>query len=117
MKYFAIATILAVSAIKTQGKQNQYPAKWFEKVDPKLAFDWEILPQAAKKGEVILSKRTELGQFSNFWKTPFRFRGQSYASMEGFWQGMKFPDPQLSCLLYTSPSPRDKRQSRMPSSA
>ena len=29
------------------------------------------------------------------------------------------PDPQKreSCLLYTSPSPRDKRQSRMPSSA
>ena len=26
-------------------------------------------------------------------------------------------DPQKSCLLYTSPSPRDKRQSRMPSSA
>ena len=24
---------------------------------------------------------------------------------------------QYSCLLYTSPSPRDKRQSRMPSSA
>ena len=26
-------------------------------------------------------------------------------------------DRQQSCLLYTSPSPRDKRQSRMPSSA
>ena len=26
-------------------------------------------------------------------------------------------DKQLRCLLYTSPSPRDKRQSRMPSSA
>ena len=26
-------------------------------------------------------------------------------------------DENLSCLLYTSPSPRDKRQSRMPSSA
>ena len=26
-------------------------------------------------------------------------------------------DPSISCLLYTSPSPRDKRQSRMPSSA
>ena len=25
--------------------------------------------------------------------------------------------PYLVCLLYTSPSPRDKRQSRMPSSA
>ena len=29
-----------------------------------------------------------------------------------------FQTPQtLTCLLYTSPSPRDKRQSRMPSSA
>ena len=27
------------------------------------------------------------------------------------------PDPDSPCLLYTSPSPRDKRQSRMPSSA
>ena len=26
-------------------------------------------------------------------------------------------DPSYACLLYTSPSPRDKRQSRMPSSA
>ena len=26
-------------------------------------------------------------------------------------------DPCIVCLLYTSPSPRDKRQSRMPSSA
>ena len=25
--------------------------------------------------------------------------------------------PDIICLLYTSPSPRDKRQSRMPSSA
>ena len=28
-----------------------------------------------------------------------------------------WPRPPLPCLLYTSPSPRDKRQSRMPSSA
>ena len=27
------------------------------------------------------------------------------------------PPPPEACLLYTSPSPRDKRQSRMPSSA
>ena len=27
------------------------------------------------------------------------------------------PDARIICLLYTSPSPRDKRQSRMPSSA
>ena len=29
----------------------------------------------------------------------------------------KFKTEYLDCLLYTSPSPRDKRQSRMPSSA
>ena len=31
--------------------------------------------------------------------------------------GSLHPDPVEGCLLYTSPSPRDKRQSRMPSSA
>ena len=48
----------------------------------------------------------------------------------GFFDGIKIPkklltpkvmgvvkDPSTDCLLYTSPSPRDKRQSRMPSSA
>eukprot|EP01015_Nassula_variabilis_P011249 TRINITY_DN19121_c0_g1_i1.p1 TRINITY_DN19121_c0_g1~~TRINITY_DN19121_c0_g1_i1.p1 ORF type:complete len:104 (-),score=32.39 TRINITY_DN19121_c0_g1_i1:10-321(-) len=29
----------------------------------------------------------------------------------------KFIDEQLHCLLYTSPSPRDRQKSRMPSSA
>ena len=29
----------------------------------------------------------------------------------------KYEQPNWVCLLYTSPSPRDKRQSRMPSSA
>ena len=32
-------------------------------------------------------------------------------------QAYAFPKQYMSCLLYTSPSPRDKRQSRMPSSA
>ena len=37
-----------------------------------------------------------------------------------WWEGELFsgkPDWNKFCLLYTSPSPRDKRQSRMPSSA
>ena len=53
---------------------------------------WEILPQAAQPGEVILSKRNELGLLSNFAPTPFTFRGQRYASLEGFWQMMKYPE-------------------------
>ena len=33
------------------------------------------------------------------------------------WAGTRDKAQLLPCLLYTSPSPRDKRQSRMPSSA
>ena len=33
------------------------------------------------------------------------------------WQDRRTADLCKACLLYTSPSPRDKRQSRMPSSA
>src|SRR5208283_2908942 len=53
---------------------------------------WEILPQAAKPGEVIVSKRNELGILSNFAATPFTYRGQRYASVEGFWQMMLYPE-------------------------
>jgi hypothetical protein len=53
---------------------------------------WEILPQEARPGEVILSKRHELGLLSNFAPTPFTFRGKRYASLEGFWQMMLYPE-------------------------
>lgn len=52
--------------------------------------DWEILPQAAGPGEVIVSRRHELGLLSNFAATPFVFRGTRYASVEGFWQVMLY---------------------------
>ncbi|HUQ90361.1 MAG TPA: NADAR family protein [Bryobacteraceae bacterium] len=51
-----------------------------------------MLPQAAKPPEVIVSKRHELGILSNFAATPFLFRGQRYASVEGFWQMMLYPE-------------------------
>ncbi|MBC7457686.1 MAG: NADAR family protein, partial [Bdellovibrionaceae bacterium] len=44
------------------------------------------------KGEVILSKRNELGQFSNLAAAPFVMDGIKYASVEGLWQGMKYPE-------------------------
>ncbi|HVS20996.1 MAG TPA: hypothetical protein VHD88_04070 [Pyrinomonadaceae bacterium] len=63
--------------------------------------DWEILPQEAGPGEVILSRRNELGLLSNFAPTPFVFHGKRYASLEGFWQMMKYPegpnDPRAKC--------------------
>ena len=41
---------------------------------------------------MILSKRNELGLLSNFAATPFTFRGKRYASLEGFWQMMLYPE-------------------------
>jgi predicted NAD-dependent protein-ADP-ribosyltransferase YbiA (DUF1768 family) len=54
--------------------------------------DWEILPQEAGPGDVIASKRHELGLLSNFAATPFTLYGKRYASVEGFWQMMLYPE-------------------------
>lgn len=72
--------------------RGRYPARWWVAVPPESAATWEILPQAAGPGEVIVSKRNELGLLSNFAATPFTFRGRRYASVEGFWQMMLYPE-------------------------
>jgi hypothetical protein len=71
---------------------DRYPTHWWTPVSRDGAPDWEILPQEAGPGEVILSKRHELGLLSNFAATPFVFRGKHYASLEGFWQMMLYPE-------------------------
>ena len=88
---------LAICSCRTAGRQSPepvttYPAHWWQPVPAEGAPAWEILPQAAAPGEVILSKRNELGVLSNFAATPFTFRGKRYASVEGFWQMMKYPE-------------------------
>ena len=94
----ASVTILLVPLLKVSSVSQviphdpRYPAHWWTPViDPKKP-DWEILPQEAGPGEVILSKRHELGLLSNFAPTPFVFHGKHYASLEGFWQMMKYPE-------------------------
>ena len=42
---------------------------------------------------------------------------QEYLKKTGILRDPSISNTNNSCLLYTSPSPRDKRQSRMPSSA
>lgn len=69
-----------------------YPMLWFAPINDPKKPDWEILPQEAMAGEVILSKRNELGILSNFAATPFELYGKRYASVEGFWQMMLFPE-------------------------
>ena len=65
--------------------------------------DWPTIPQLYVKGEFvggcdIITEMTLSGELD----TLFDDNGVGYDK---------------DCLLYTSPSPRDKRQSRMPSSA
>jgi predicted NAD-dependent protein-ADP-ribosyltransferase YbiA (DUF1768 family) len=86
-----IASLLAVSAGSAQ-QAPRYPPHWWTPAPTEGAPAWEILPQAAKPGEVILSKRNELGLLSNFAPTPFTYRGRRYASLEGFWQMMLYPE-------------------------
>lgn len=73
-------------------RDPRYPAHWWTPVPTEGSPDWEILPQAAGPDEVILSKRNELGILSNFAATPFAYRGKRYASLEGFWQMMLYPE-------------------------
>lgn len=74
---------------------ESYPREWWIEIPREEAASWEILPQDAKPGEVILSKRTELGIFSNFGATPFVLDGKYFASVEGLWQSIKYPDPTI----------------------
>ena len=62
-----IFIVLSLSACKGPVKSDPpttlatYPAIWFAPINDPNKPDWEILPQEAKAGEVILSKRNELG--------------------------------------------------------
>jgi hypothetical protein len=80
------------STTELPAARANYPAHWWTPEPTNGVPAWEILPQAAGPGEVILSKRNELGLLSNFAATPFTFRGKRYASLEGFWQMMKYPE-------------------------
>jgi hypothetical protein len=82
----------AASAVDLLAARARYPAHWWAEVSREAAPAWEILPQEAGPGEVIVSKRHELGLLSNFASTPFTFHDKPYASVEGFWQTMLYPE-------------------------
>lgn len=71
-----------------------YPDVWWQPVPADQVSSWEIPPQAADraKGEVVLSKRNELGQFSNLQAAAFTLDGDRYASVEALWQSLKYPE-------------------------
>lgn len=82
----------AASSYQEISRAPRYPKHWWTPAPTENKPVWEILPQEAGPGEVILSKRNELGLLSNFSATPFTYRGKRYASLEGFWQMMLYPE-------------------------
>ena len=90
-------------------------------VEPKTALEnfikKGIIPpvedEVAQQHHAILVDKMEAAgyenyEFSNFGKPNFHSRNNT-----AYWEGKRY----IGCLLYTSPSPRDQRGSRMPSSA
>ena len=71
----------------------------------------DSLPKNEKIEFNLINKVLTKKEVSNLIDIVYRFCGQK--------ETVLFADSvmQIGCLLYTSPSPRDKRQSRMPSSA
>ena len=71
--------------------------------------------------EVIRNKRllTLLDEVDDDAFVLLKAYGDSYgAGNRDAWENVKRPaTPHMGCLLYTSPSPRDRTRSRMPSSA
>ena len=57
--------------------------------------------------------------WEDFWHSPEKFGTWYSTDFEKVWKEMDQIEPltPITCLLYTSPSPRDLSTSRMPSSA
>jgi predicted NAD-dependent protein-ADP-ribosyltransferase YbiA (DUF1768 family) len=96
LKILFVSLLLTAGCVATGQKTtgDNYPDIWWKEVPKDQLAGWEIPPQAAdrSKGEVILSKRNELGKLSNFHPAPFELDGIRYASIEGLWQSMKYPE-------------------------
>ena len=69
-------------------------------------------PYCGAAKALLKSKNVEIEEF-DIWKDPAKAKEMLQRT-----NGKRtIPQMFIGCLLYTSPSPRDKRQSRMPSSA
>ena len=69
--------------------------------------DFELSTKKKKLGKVVIRQNP----FKKLEETPLSIQKLSKEEI------VAYPGGNNDCLLYTSPSPRDKRQSRMPSSA
>ena len=83
-----------------------------------MAGDLQHIHDPAKAEEFVRSLGLQVGGAGHPFVGDWGTKGL-YAYSTGQYSGIAYfgTGGHESCLLYTSPSPRDKRQSRMPSSA
>ena len=77
------------------------------------------MPEIKARG-ILLDIEGTTSSISFVYDVMFPYVRQNVESfLDSSWDDVPVQEclPLLACLLYTSPSPRDKRQSRMPSSA
>ena len=84
---------------------------WYSYHEPLLAPAAQVV--GAKPSEVALMNSLT----TNLHLLMVSFYRPSGARRKILIEGSAFPSDRYACLLYTSPSPRDQRGSRMPSSA
>ena len=89
---------------KIDAKITGYQVKTAEMDEPRIATPEESAEQL-KKAEVVRMHESV--------QRPDMLVGSTYKVKTPVTEHAMY----ITCLLYTSPSPRDKRQSRMPSSA
>ena len=89
-------------------------------IEPMLTNQWYVrmakLAEAAI--ELVQSKKISFipSQYQNMYFSWMR-NIQDWCISRQLWWGHRIPSWHDNCLLYTSPSPRDRQKSRMPSSA
>lgn len=91
----SIIGLFLIGCVSSQHtRHDEFPDIWWKPLAHDQMASWEIPPQAAdrSKNEVILSKRNELGQFSNLQEAAFELDGDKYSSLEGLWQSLKYPE-------------------------
>ena len=80
---------------------------------PEEDLDWSLVYPELASGQANTGKKGKKGA-----EEPKDAEGILSKKLDEMLKGAKIDSELMtSCLLYTSPSPRDKRQSRMPSSA
>ncbi len=93
MKFNLTKIFIFTFCLCAQSAFASHPNHWWATISDDQVPSWEILPDAGELGKtLILSKRNELGILSNFAATPIFFEGKNYASLEGAWQSMKYPE-------------------------